>query len=171
MTEPSNIRLPPYSLEVEQEGHEPTIYLVESKSVQCSVCHRVRPKWKKMKYDHATGYHVLIRLPKNQPGCRCPYRGGCTGTLKQRVPHRVDITMYGGHGGCGCEQFEHWLGPELSKTHPSTWLLGRFRCCHIEQARPYSLDVTVRNHVRQQQAPFARGRQEQDGTKINGVFA
>jgi hypothetical protein len=49
-----------------------------------------------------------------------------------RIKHRVDLSLYGGQGGCGCERFEMKIGPALERGATPT---PRLECRHIQMAK------------------------------------
>ena len=141
---------------------EPTVFYVESSSAQCSKCSRVYKRYR-WAFCPDTGGHRRVHRSNIVIEGLCPYRFGCDGTLQLRF-HRVDIAAYDGNGQCGCESFEFSYGPLLSRTKPSLWMEAGLRCRHIQAAREYALDLSIRHHTKQQLAPFANGRKERDGT-------
>lgn len=57
--------------------------------------------------------------------------------------HLVDITDEHGNGYCACEYFQFSLLPYVTKL---TALSGDYRCRHIEAARDFALEMTIRAH-------------------------
>lgn len=160
MTHGQKLRLPPGTLQVLPIPGERTVFVVEGAGVECTVCGRYYKRWR-YRLNYSTGYHEPVARRGRQAGDPCPYRRGCAGKLDRRW-HRVDILSWGGHGGCACEKFDLGLRVELSKTRPSTWVEGRFRCEHIDEARTFAVDLAIRMENMERMRPYANGRRELD---------
>ena len=105
----------------------PTLFDVESRTVQCPQCSR--------KYS-PTRRVVLL------PGDSCP---SCGAAVKRMLPHRVDAAMILPIGKCGC-----WQGHRLAKEAERLTLKQRLalscreqealRCEHLRCARNFLLN-------------------------------
>ena len=113
---------------------EPTCYWVESDTLRCNRCNS--------RFDRT--------IPKNSslgPHNHCPK---CqTGQLVLRW-HRVDIAALDCNGECGCERFEHSLGPLARGVTIELRQAGKYRCKHIDAAREIALDISLRYHISSQ---------------------
>lgn len=120
---------------------EPTVFFVESRTVQCDKCAR-----------------KFANNPKAIKGQTCPH---CTrGTLKSIFPHKVDIANFFPVGECQCRGFqinpqEHNNLPkrkELERMTQAQRLLlsdeeqERLRCPHIKAARNFALNRELWAH-------------------------
>lgn len=123
---------------------EATRYHVESNTLECVLNRR----------------HQFSRLRKRgiYIGGPCP-KEGCPGTLDCRF-HQVDISMYNLNGWCSCEYFAFGLEPKVSRMGPAEQGAGNHRCAHINAARDFALDVSLKAHERERYAR-ARGQREE----------
>lgn len=125
---------------------EPTRFYVESQSLQCCV----HPE------DHLFSRH---RKPHLAIGGACPK---CGGQLDVRF-HLVDIALFNANGQCACEWFAFKLGPAVSRVPLPEQGAGKWRCSHIEAARNFALDLSLKQHD--------RDRHERAGRQREGVGA
>ena len=117
---------------------EPTVYFVESNSLECLDQAR-RVSMGAERYPHLFS---RLKHPALRVGGPCPR---CQGQLDVRF-HTVDIGAYSGNGCCSCEFFQ--MSPEMqarvSRMSPAEQAMGRCRCSHIKAARDFALDVALR---------------------------
>ncbi len=109
---------------------EATRFYVESQTLQC-----VNAQCSKL--------FNRRRRPDLWIGQACPKCD--VGTLDVRF-HVVDLSCFNLNGECSCEYFAFSLGPKVSRLQPVDQGAGAHRCSHIEAARGFALDVSLRAH-------------------------
>lgn len=122
---------------------EPTRYHVESRSLQCT---------------KQPAKHVFKRQkrPELRIGSPCPK---CGAPLDTHF-YLVDLAGFNFNGQCGCPWFEHRLAVELATIPPAERGAGPKRCSHIEAARNFALDLTLKQHEKKR-LEFASGQSEE----------
>lgn len=121
---------------VSQVPGETTRFYVESTSLECQDCHKL--------------YTRQDMRNKELTDCT-----RCGGPLGIRF-HLVDISCWDPIGECSCEHFQYRLKKEVEKISPiklrqlSQSEAHRLRCTHIEAARTYAIDLSIRQHQREQ---------------------
>lgn len=130
-------------LKVHPVQGEATRFYVESNTLEClnRECGKIK----------AYVFHPRLfnrkEHPELQVGGRCPV---CkTGQLDVRF-HQVDVSEYNCNGSCTCEHFV--LNPKMEKKiktlSPAEQAMGMCRCHHINEARDFALDLSIKGHQR-----------------------
>ena len=70
-----------------------------------------------------------------------PFRFHVQSRSRPGLKFLVDLEELDQNGICGCERFEFFMRPKLDKGERGQHL----RCWHIEQARDYFLDATLKH--------------------------
>jgi hypothetical protein len=156
----------------------PTVFFSESSELECvrpecgKLYKRVPPELvyfslRQRSFLRAMGlWDRVDRRLKDLEGYASKFRVGdlckkCgVGTLDVRF-HTVDIAAYGLNGGCGCEYFLFSLRKELEGAGRDERLAGAHRCQHIDAARDFALDLSLRAHEHERLV-LARGREDNE---------
>lgn len=141
-------------MKVESVIGSETLFDVESRSVQCSKCHRI--------------FAGTRKVPLN-PGDECPK---CGKELKRMLPHRVDVAMIFPIGECACGGFQSKHGDRPSKKSTAEKIALRvrcrmgaeeqdkLRCAHIIEARAFCLNRELA-HFEKERLRHGGGRLEE----------
>lgn len=148
-------------LQVKAIPGEPTCYYVESHHMQCTgkECNALTRRapsaiwFNRRQRDFLATVGVWGRVDsmvkKLAEGWRSDGQCRRCGAALEPRWHRVDIGAYHCNGQCGCEYFELALAKELRRLKPEQQAAGTHRCSHIEAARDFALDLSLRAHEKQ----------------------
>lgn len=152
--------------------NEPTRFRVESHALQCTTCGKLYDRVQSECMEFTGRQRQLLRKVgvwdkvhkyiesyggRYKVGDLCPK---CEGTL-DIYTWLVDIASYNLNGECDCHHFRCALEPTLRNQIGSEQGMGKFRCSHIDAARDFALDLSLKLHEHNR-LKQADGRTEED---------
>ncbi len=129
----------------------PTLFFVESESLECDGCKRI------LSPRNKNNLEAMVGAP-------C---GECSGVVRRCEPYQVDISLYGGIGKCPCTSWNVNIGPVLKTMPPAMRHKVRdgleFRCKHVTAALIKYAMLELDTHQAQQRVNAPAGSMQEDG--------
>lgn len=117
----------------------PTMFLVSSRSLQCTRCTRRYGEDKQAKFDLKVGGD-------------CPH--GCGKTLRRVLPYHIDLVEVFPIGRCGCPQGQNKAAAARRLKLQERLQLDHFkqdelRCVHLKAARSFALNRDLSHYEKE----------------------
>ncbi len=156
-------------LRVIKKDGEPTVFFVESRSLECTVCNRLYDRRERSDLHVGSPCERCAKAAVRKAAERgnwVEYREMLNRHDAPKIDlryHRVDIASYGAVGQCVCEYFIYTLEPKLCRMPERDQRESgdKYRCQHIKSARSYALELALHLHETERHKD-ARGQREEN---------